>query len=129
MTPEQKIKRHILRQIEKPDDEIPLEINEENVDELWEEFVENSDDSYDAVNEFRESGEDTNLKAPWSRHYEAKQVARQLDDGTWVSWTYWYGGGKHACPEDVDWMEDAYEVEVRQETKVVNVFTKKGAAQ
>jgi len=128
MTPEQKIKRHILQEIAKADESIPV-IIEENIDELWDIHIEDSDRNCDFVSEFRESGEDTNLTASWSRHYESKQVARQLDDGTWVAWTYWYGGGKHACPEEVDWIKNAYEVEVRQETKVVNVFAKKDAAQ
>ena len=128
MTPEQKIKRHILQEIAKVDESIPGIIDGENLDELWEIHIEDSDSKCDFVNEFRESGEDTNLDPPYSRHYESRQVARQLDDGTWVAWTYWYGGGKHACPEDVDWIRGAFEVEVRQETRVVNVFAKKEAA-
>ena len=128
MTPEQKIKRHILQEIAKVDESIPGIIDGKNLDELWEIHIEDSDSNCDFVNEFRESGEDTNLETSCSRHYESRQVARQLDDGTWVSWTYWFGGGKHACPEDVDWIEDAYEVEVSQETRVVNVFAKKETA-
>jgi hypothetical protein len=49
-------------------------------------------------------------------------------DGSYVGWTYWYGGGKHGEPESVPWMEHAYEVEMREETRVVKVFTKKEVA-
>jgi len=42
----------------------------------------------------------------------------------WVGWTYWYGGGKHGEPESVEWMEDAYFVGVKEETRVVLVFSK-----
>jgi hypothetical protein len=40
----------------------------------------------------------TDIPAPSSRHYEAKSVAKQMSDGTWVGWTFWYGGGKHGEP-------------------------------
>lgn len=27
----------------------------------------------------------------------------QAPDGTWVGWTYWYGGGKYAEPSAIPW--------------------------
>lgn len=76
----------------------------------------------DAQNEFRESGEDVGLSCKdWSRHYESKTVGCELDDGTWVSWIYWYGGGKHGEPEAIDWMGDANILEIAEEKEVIKV--------
>lgn len=87
------------------------DINENNIDEIYE-FLENADYLQDIIYEFRESGEETDIEAEYSRHYESKSVAIQLDDGSWVGWTYWYGGGKHGNPEEIDWMDDAYDLKV-----------------
>lgn len=128
MTPEQRIKRHILLDAIENNDDLNWEgeITAENVDAAYESVLVDNDAHWDFESEFRASGEDTDLPSlQYSRHYEAKEVARQLSDGTWVGWTYWYGGGKHGEPEAIDWMCEAYEVEVRQETRVVNVFAKK----
>lgn len=126
MTPEQRIKRHILLEAIDLNDDLNWdgEITEENVDEAYESVLVDTDSHWDFEREFRESGEDTGLPSQYSRHLEAKEVARQLSDGAWVGWTYWYGGGKFAEPEAVEWMEYAYYVEVSQETRVVNVFKK-----
>lgn len=72
---------------------------------------------------------ETGLPAPSSRHYESEAVAYQYVDGSWVGWSYWYGGGKHGEPEAIDWMEDAYDVNCTEEEKVVVVrtFTAKAA--
>ena len=78
----------------------------------------------DAKEEVRSSGADTDLPSQSSRHYEAKEVAAQLPDDSWVGWTYWYGGGKHGEPSAVDWIEEAYDLVCISETKVVNTFTK-----
>lgn len=76
---------------------------------------------------FRTGGESCNL-APenWSRHYESDQVVKKLDTGEWVSWTYWYGGGKHGCPDEIDWIEDAFLVkcEEKEVTNIERTFTK-----
>lgn len=73
---------------------------------------------------FREGTYETNIPCDGSRHYESKSVATKLDSGRWVGWTYWYGGGKHAEPEDLDWEPyylDVTEIEMMQ---VVRTFTK-----
>jgi len=129
MTPEQRIKRHILKEAIECNDDLNWdgEITADNVDEVWQTVLMDNDAHWDLVSDFRSSGEDSGLPSQWSRHYEAKEKARQLSDGTWVGWTYWYGGGKHSDPESIDWMSEAYDVEVRQETRIVNVFAKKEA--
>lgn len=68
----------------------------------------------DATYEFRDSGIETNLEAPYSRHYESEQVAAKIAD-QWVSWTFWHGGGKHGEPEAIDWIESAKIVNCTEE--------------
>ena len=33
-------------------------------------------------------------------------------DGKTVAYAYWYGGGKHGEPESMDWIEDAFFIEL-----------------
>lgn len=127
MTPTQKIKHKILVDIiSEPSNEIdvdPSTITEENLDDLYDELV-----AYDIEFEFREGEVETDIPCEYSRHYESKSVAAKMLDGSWVGWTYWYGGGKHGEPESIDWMSDAYDLDVTEEEKlvVVRTFTKKG---
>lgn len=79
----------------------------------------------DAECELRNSGVDTGLPCDYSRHYESKAVAAEMLDGSWVGWTYWYGGGKHGQPSEMPWLEDAYEVEMKIEMQPVKVFSRK----
>lgn len=126
MTPEQRIKRQILINADMhAKDGVRIEITADNVDELFDEANEDWG-LQDDINEFRYSGTYTpEIEAPWSRHYEADAVARQLDDGSWVGWIYWHGGGKHGEPEAIDWMDEAYDLEIAEtKTIVVNVFKK-----
>lgn len=44
-----------------------------------------------------------------------------MTDGSWVGWVYWYGGGKHGDPEDIEWMKDAYDLELTETEKLVVV--------
>ena len=126
MTPEQRIKRHILKRAIELNDDLHWdgELTAENIDEAWETVLEDDGSHRDLMEEFRVNGEDSGLPSQWSRHYECKEKACQLSDGTWVGWTYWFGGGKFGEPESIEWMHEAYDVEVRQETRVVNVFSK-----
>lgn len=122
MTPLHKIKWLILAKVagweKKPVPAYPCE----NVDELYDTLV--ADDAHwDGKNEVRYCGVETGLPCPSSRHYESKAVAAQVPDGSWVGWTYWYGGGKHGEPEAIFWMEDAYDVHCHEEEKVVVVQT------
>jgi hypothetical protein len=64
-----------------------------------------NDEAYDALQRrgkrasMRGGEEETSLPCPGSRLYETKSVAAPMLDGTWVGWTYFYGGGKHGEPE------------------------------
>lgn len=123
MTPLQKLKHMILiRNAELESTEPPEGVTADNVDGLFD-AAEEQEQLYDARNEVRSSGIETNVAAPHSRHYEAQSVASQAPDGSWVGWTYWYGGGKHSEPEAVDWMEDAYNLTCVEEQKMVTVRT------
>lgn len=123
MTPEQKLKHAIL--IKAADfDNITLvgEVTAENVDRLYEQKDQNWE-LQDARNETRCGDVETDLPSQHSRHYEAKEVAAKMPDGSWVGWTYWYGGGKHGEPEAIDWMDEAYDLTCVEEEKVVTVRT------
>ncbi|THD06153.1 hypothetical protein [Rhodanobacter lindaniclasticus] len=123
MSPEQMIKSAILAQaIEQEAVSIAEPVTKENIDELYEA----SSGEYqlqDFEMEFREGQVETNIAPPSSRHYESKSVATQMADGSWIGWTYWYGGGKHAEPESIDWMSEAYALACVEEQKVMTVRT------
>lgn len=125
MTPEQKIKWAILlRAAELYSYPAPTNITAENIDELFDAAQEENEDSIqDGKSEIRGSGIETDLPCEYSRHYESMSVAAKMPDDTWVGWTYWYGGGKHAEPEAIDWMDSAYNLECTEEEKVVTVRT------
>ena len=118
MTPEQKIKHALILLAVEESEPLTVPITENNVDELYEDF-----DLGDILYEFRQGEVETNILAPSSRIYESRSVAAKMPDGSWVGWTYWYGGGKHGEPESIDWMEDAYDLNVREEEKMVIVRT------
>ena len=122
MKPTQKLKWAILARVavweDKPAPDYPCA----NVDELYDELVA-MDAHWDGKNEVRGSGTETQLKCQFSRDYESKAVAMKMPDGSWVGWTYWYGGGKHSEPEAIGWMEEAYDVDCHEEEKLVVVQT------
>jgi len=122
MTPTQKLKWAVVaKNAEWRGRQLP-EYPCPNIDELYSELVD-SDENWDAEEEIRAGTVDTGLDCEWSSHYESKSVAMQMPDGSWVGWVYWYGGGKHGDPGSIDWMEDAYEIECREEEKLVVVRT------
>lgn len=122
MTPEQKLKWAILAKTATWDKTDAPPFPCENVDELYEK-LEDEDGHWDGKSEVRCGEVETGLKCDWSRHYESKSVAMQFPDGSWVGWTYWYGGGKHGEPEAIDWMEYAYDLDCQEEEKMVVVRT------
>ncbi|HEX8894424.1 MAG TPA: hypothetical protein VF783_13930 [Terriglobales bacterium] len=129
MTPEQKVKHLILlRHAELTKTPILIQVTADNIDELYDETNGDDYELQDAESQVRCSGIETNLPCDWSRHYESDAVAAQAPDGSWVGWTYWYGGGKHGEPEAIDWMDSAYDVDVTEEEKLVVVRTFKKAA-
>ena len=122
MTPQQKIKHLILAKAAEWEDKNLGEVSAGNVDELYDELVE-ADGHWDAKSEVRSGDVETGIPCDCSRHYESKSVAAKMIDGSWVGWTYWYGGGKHGEPEAIDWMKDAYNLDCTEEEKVVVVQT------
>lgn len=128
MTPHQKIKATILVQAIDAGYEVfckPNEITEDTVDDLYEEYY---GEIQDIRYEFREGQFETEgICKDYSQHYETQGVAAKMFDGSYVGWTYWYGGGKHGEPEAIDWMEAAYDLDCVEEEKlvIVRTFTKK----
>lgn len=134
-TAPQQIKRAILLHFiqnwknDYPEEARDIEITPENVDELYDSredgpFGEYIDNLQDAENDLRSSGLETGLKArQHSRHFESDEVAARMDDGSWVAWTYWHGGGKHGMPSEIEWIDDAYYVQCREVMKPVFEFS------
>lgn len=127
MTPEQKIKHMILvryAELYESAPRAPESVTAENIDALYREVYENDDGSiWDGINEIRSGTLETGLQCDWSRHYESKSVAAKYFDGSWIGWTYWFGGGKHGEPAAVDWMDSAYDLNCAEEEKMVVVRT------
>ncbi len=122
MTPQQKLKWAILARACDLAKEVPGNVTADTIDELYDNLVD-AGNHWDAKNEIRQGEVETGLDCEWSRHYESKAVAAQMPDGSWVGWTYWYGGGKHAEPEAIEWMDDAYDLKLVEEEQVVMVRT------
>ncbi|MNQ73417.1 hypothetical protein D3C85_881460 [compost metagenome] len=121
MNAEQLVKMSILQRAAEMDGrEIPSYVSGELVDEDWDNCEEDS--VQDAKYEFRGGEVETDIEAPYSRHYESNSVAACVN-GEWVGWTYWYGGGKHGEPSSIDWIEYAYKLDCKEEQKVVTVRT------
>ena len=113
MTPQQKLKHLILLKWAVYTGQDLPEVSVETIDQVFENIEALADgDLQDAMNEVRCSGEPTALRCEFSRHYESMAVAAQTLDGSWVGWTYYYGGGNHGSPEEMPWLEDAYDVRV-----------------
>ena len=102
----------------------------EQIDALYEEHDKDWG-LQDAREEIRASGTRTDVRdlTPWTRgldNYEHQSSAMQAPDGTWVGWTYWYGGGKYAEPSAIPWLDYAYALscEEKQVTITQRTFTK-----
>lgn len=123
MTPEQKLKKEIVLLAAKDKNiQIVGELQSEEVERLYQQLVD-LDLHWDYKNEIRQGQVETDLDCEYSRHYESKSVAMQVQDGSWIGWTYWYGGGKFGEPESIDFMADAYELDCNDEERVVVVRT------
>ena len=121
MSPREAILLHLLRTHASFTDPI------DDFTDIDGEFEEREDeyDLRDALNEFREGEVETNIPCEHSRHYESSSVAAKLSDGLWVGWTYWYGGGKHGEPEAIDWLSEAYWLDVIGEEVITKyIFAK-----
>jgi hypothetical protein len=123
MTPVQKIKYAIVSLYAELEEKKLGDITEANIDAFYDDLVER-DEHWDAMREIRTSYDcETNIECEYSRHYETKSVAKKMADGSWVGWTYYYGGGKYAEPEAVEWVENVYALNCREEEKVMVVRT------
>lgn len=124
MTPEQKVRYLVLAKAGEWESKYTPYYNSggDQLDALWEELIDN-DEYWDAKSEVRAGEVETDIPCQSSRHYESKSVAAKLPDGSWVGWTYWYGGGKHGEPDAVNWIEYAYDLTCTEEEKVVVVRT------
>lgn len=117
MTPEQKLKRYILEMCEGFENHL---IDELNVEALYEDAKDNCDSFWDVFHTAREGEFETTIDSEYDRNYENKSVAARMFDGSYVGWTFWYGGGKHGQPQSIDWMPYAYELNcVEQERMVI----------
>lgn len=124
LTPLQKLRQLVIHRM--TDDETEVPSSPADIDQQYELLCESDYDEVDEVqSDLRYAGIETGLTCEWSRHYESKAVAAQMLDGSWVGWTYWYGGGKHGNPGSIDWMEYSYDVEMREEVRVLQVFSAK----
>ena len=125
MNAEQKIKHEILL-IAVERHSLPEKITSDNIDEIYEDTLVKDEKHYDLENEFRYGEFRTGIECEYSRHYDSESVAKQMRDGTWVGWTFWSGGGKNVEPGGIDWMPEAYFLDVEEEMKMIPVrFTKK----
>lgn len=121
MSPAEAIKVHLMRTVANFTKNID---DFTDIDEEWE-ALEEDHGLADALYCFRDGEIETNIPAEYSRHYESKSVATKLSDGLWVGWTYWYGGGKHGEPEAVDWLNEAYWLDVVGERVITEyIFAK-----
>lgn len=119
-----KIKREILLAAAKDPElnfGLPLDTDEE-VEAAYGELI-RTNYHWDYESGFREGDCETDIPCDYSRHYETRSVAMKCSDGSWVGWTYWYGGGKHGCPEEIDWISEAYDLSCTEEWKTVLVRT------
>ena len=121
MNAQQKLKHIILALIAVWDGEALPEVTAENIDDLYDEAE--SDAKQEASYEIRSGEVETGLPTQSSRHYECEEVAAQALDGSWVGWTHWHGGGKHGEPEAIDWMGEAYDLNVTEVEKMTIVRT------
>lgn len=88
-----------------------------------EELIE--DYSHDVRGDLRQGEMVTNVCPDYSRHYESKSVAIHIEDFEgftgYIGWTYWYGGGKHGYPSEVDWIPYAYFLDLVEEKEVITI--------
>src|ERR1035438_3424063 len=100
MTPTQKIMREILLIAAKEDGFASTirDITEETIDDKYA-YLCDLNRQYDIEDNFRQGEVETNIPCKSSRHYESKSVASKLSDGSYVGWTFWYGGGEDGRSE------------------------------
>ncbi len=123
ITSANKIKKTIMLGIDGLYDK-KMDTNEQ-IEQIWTDPT-NLNILAEAAEEFRGSGLDTKLSCADSNNYDSRAVAAEMFDGTWVGWTFWFGGGKHGEPSMIPWLEHAYPVTFteQKQTIVVRKFRK-----
>ena len=74
--------------------------------------------------ETRSGDFETNITPPCLRNYEVKSVAKKLkheDFDGYIGWNYYYGGGKHSNPEELEWVGEAYFLELVEQREIVTI--------
>lgn len=111
--------QHLMKEILFRSEAITAKLTPENIEEIYE----SCDDSGlvdDVRYDIRSGDYETGLRCESSRHYETDAVAIKTEDGIYIGWTYWHGGGKHGEPEAEPWVENAYFVDcVEQEVLAI----------
>lgn len=124
MTPQQYLKRMVLLRMK-----LDNLFTEYEIDDLYEqaeeESIEGDEYFHDAIYKVRQGEISANdiSSAPYDvRGYECKMVAAEVYAKVWVAWPYYYGGGKHGEPSEIDWMDDAIFVDHSIEMQPVHKF-------
>lgn len=111
-----------LEDVNNFDEDKVIEFYEEVEYEKWEDYIR------DIVSDFRESGEEIDNKVEQDRYYCYQDVAKKItgSEDLYLGWTYYFGGGKHAQPDQVEWMEDCYLLTCREveETRIIKIYEK-----
>lgn len=114
-----------LEDAEKFDEVKCQKLYEETTYETW---IGDRDIVREIVNEFRENGEEIDSKVEQGRYYCFQEVAKLITglDDLYLGWTYYFGGGKHSQPEQVEWMADCYLLKCKEikEIKIVKIYEK-----
>jgi hypothetical protein len=124
LTAPQLIKRAIIREIALSTPAFILAgdlSSGENIENEWQR-MRDGHFGQDTCEEWRQSGHETGLRAPFSRHYEIDVLAKKIDN-EWIAWNYEHGGGKHAEFSSFDWIDDAYFVDCVEEQRVMTMRT------
>lgn len=96
------------------------------IDKMWKVDAEEYGNWRDSEYEVRGGDFVTGLDADYCRGYESQAVGMKMFDGSFVGWSYFHGGGNHSDPDSIPWIEDAYDLDYKEETQVVKVWSKKG---
>lgn len=127
LTATQLIKKAIVQRINEQNyDDYQQPINTVEEIEVAYDLAVEKDLHWDWENEVRSGGIETELPAPFSRHYECDIHAQKIDD-QWVGYPFFYAGGKYGQPQEMEWISDAFFVDCKEEEKlvVVRTFSKK----
>lgn len=124
LSPKQKIERTALKEVleYEGEQEYHAKLLDENFDisELTDKY---RDGMQETLSGIRDGEFETGIDCESTRNYEVKGVASEMLDGSYVGWPYYFGGGKYANLDEIDWMSDAYDLEKKDEEKLVVVTT------